>query len=514
MTMKKRTIYTIDWVKHHPYKNAAEEDKFFADLAEDVFTFISKSDLSSILDDDRKVLADVAIRLTMWFEDLVSETGIWKAATTEFKKRYGSWLPFYELSEDYEVGFVNMEDVKFLVWNEVQSFVGKDRFINPENPAIECVSEGVFALFDEAWETAPENEQLYGFLHDPTAIDSYWKARWLLEWFLRNAYVNPSAESDTMKSLEESIKDEDDEEQIGMKLYAIATQDAFCSRNNMLSITPPQWLGRIRDQKERGIWEGIKWRHISIMRYDEDDDTQLIFRDLVYDEDLAVEKESFNEGFLRRDLKLGNVLYCSLVSFKGAWYQCGQLVCIPTGNKLQKLIDEQRRKLRNIDYQATIYPLFKELSGGKNIMFFGSIEELKDAYRKMGFQGVDEHVVLDFNENCMMMCSPINGIMIVRDMAACICAEDNPFYDHVFADKNAHEFYFNPNLLEYRETCFLHDNNLLPDARISSLKGEEYGRWFLHKHGAYIIDYFYSNTREYDYDAKFDLIQLRPMEEC
>lgn len=509
--MKKRTIYTIDWVKRHPYKNATEEDRYFADLAEDVFKIISKSDLSSIFDDDKEVLADVAIRLTMWFEDLVSETGIWQAATKEFKKRYGSWLPFYKLGKDYEVGFVNKEDVMFLVWNEVQAYVGNDRFINPENPAIEWVSEDVFALFDEVWETAPANERLYDFLYDSTVTESYWKTRTVLGWFWLNSYVYPSAESDMMKTLDESVKNDDDERMVDMRLYFVAAQDSFCSKHNMLSITPQQWLGRIRNQKERKIWKNVKWRHISMLRFDEENDTQIIFRDLIYEEDIVVEKESFDEKYLRNDLRKDDVVYCSLVSFKGSWYQCGQLLPLSMSDKLRNFIDEQQRILKNIDYQSTLYPKFMEVSKGKDALFFGTLEELKDAYKKMGFKGVDEHVVLDFDNNCMMMCSPINGIVIVRDVAACVCADNNPFYDQTYASKNAHEFYFNSELVNYREACVLHDKNMLPDARVSSLKGDEYGQWFLHKHGAYIIDYFFSCTREYDYDAKLDLIQFRPI---
>ena len=170
-----------------------------------------------------------------------------------------------------------MEDVKFLVWNEVQSYVGNDKFINPENPAIEWVSEDVFALFDEAWETAPSNERLYEFLHDPTVVESYWQARKVLGWFLMNTYVYPSAESDIMKTLDESIKDDDDQQTMDMKLYFVSIQDTFCSKHNMLSIMPQQWMGRIRNQKERKIWENIKWRHVSMMRFDNENAVQIIY---------------------------------------------------------------------------------------------------------------------------------------------------------------------------------------------------------------------------------------------
>ena len=142
----------------------------------------------------------------------------------------------------------------------------------------------------------------------------------------------------------------------------------------------------------------------------------------------------------------------------------------------------------------------------------GSLEELRDFYKKMGFKEVDESINYEIEENCVLMCSPINGLVMFFNEAACICSEDNPFYDKAYAKENAHQFYFCEDLIDYREACDLHDGNYLPDAQVSSLKGDEYGNWFLHKHGQYIIDYFFSKTREYDYDAKFDLSQIVPKE--
>ena len=39
----------------------------------------------------------------------------------------------------------------------------------------------------------------------------------------------------------------------------------------------------------------------------------------------------------------------------------------------------------------------------------------------------------------------------------------------------------------------------IKDAAINSLKGTAYGKEFVRRHGAYLIDYFYKCTREYDF---------------
>ncbi len=99
--MRRKTIYPIDWVKSHPYRAPNEVDNFYADLADKVLDCIQRSDVSDFFDRDRETMKEEAIRLTMYFEDLASEIGVWRAATTEFRKRYGWPLPFYDLGNDY-----------------------------------------------------------------------------------------------------------------------------------------------------------------------------------------------------------------------------------------------------------------------------------------------------------------------------------------------------------------------------------------------------------------------------
>ena len=506
--MRRKTIYPIDWVDCHPYRTANQVDNFYADLANKVFECIKNSGIADAFDEDKEVMKDVAIHLTMYLEDLASEIGVWRAATTEFRKCYGSPLPFFELDDDYEEGFVNREDVRFLLWNEVQCYRGFESFINPENIGIEQVASEIFDLLDKAWETAPSNLRLYDFMHNSAALDSYWNARELIEWFHENAFVC----TNTWYDLSEAEEDCKDSQNPDIAIYAFRIEDAFKHKHNMLSISVPKWIGRIRRQEERDIWENIKWKHISFLEYYGDDGERLYLRDLAYDENFMVEKNSFNENFLRKQLKMNDVLYCSLVSFKSTWNQCGQLVGLGKKNdKMQELIDEQRRNLDNLNDQHTMYPKFMELSKGKKMLFFGSTDELKEAYKNLGFKGVDENFKIEFEKNCVLMCSPVNGLVLVFEQAACICDDDNPFYDKEFAKNNALQFYFNENLIDYSDACDLHEGNYLPDAKITSLKGDEYGNKFLHKHGQYIIDYYFSQTREYDYNAKFELNRFRPM---
>ena len=507
--MHNKNIYPKDWVTCHPYRIADEIDLYYANLSDKVYKVLSQPDVFDMFGYEKDALMFVAIRLTMWFEDIVSNNGIWKAVTTEFKKRYNTTLPFYETGDDYEEGFVNYEDIRFLLWNEAQSYQYGNCFINPENPVIEKTAFELYVLFDENWETAPENERLHLFIHNDNVLDSYWSARKLLEWFHQFAFVNTNAEYDLNEALASQSEDHFSFDGINSDIYLINIQDTFCHKRNILSITSQQWMARIRDKREYDIWENIKWKNISAFICESEDDTRVVFKDLIFEEKYAVEKESFDNSIIKHGFNNKNdVFLCSLVSFKEHWYQCGPMTLSKMNPKLQNWIDERTIALRNIKYQPTLYPKFLDISNGKELLFVGSVDEIKNIYKHLGFKEVDQHSFPDF-DNCIVLCSPFNGISIIPNMCECIFADNNPYYDKEKAMEYAHTFYFDPEQIEYRHSCNLHENNMLPDAKINSLKGDDYGNLFLHKNGSFIIDYCFSCTKQYDYDAQFTIYQMQ-----
>lgn len=499
--MRKRNIYTKDWLIHHPYKTYNAVDSYFADLADKVYNIITTSIISDAFIDSATT-KDVAIRLTMWFEDLVSEIGIWKAVTSEFKQRYNYTLPFYKLNEYYEEGMINIEDIRFLIWNEMQS-LHREMFINPENIGINVLSHAIFKLFEDEWEYAPENERLHAFIHNETITDSYWEARKLIEWFHRHAFVSTKSKTDLLKSFEHNQENNDINP---MKLlYFVEIEKIFNSKNNLLSLTAAQWIARIRDEKEFEIWDNIRWKSPLPHAVIGDDDITLQVKNLVTEEIFHIEKESFDDSLKKHRFGHEETLLCSTVSYKDKFFQCGMMT-VSSGNRLKELADDYRYKYEFVNEQSTIYPVFIKAFKGRDMVFVGSEDDFTKVFKKIGF---DEFKPTSFDKCCAIYCSPINGVGCCFDESVCICDKENPYYDKEYARKNAHNFYFNNGIVEYRLLCNLHDKNLLPDAHINNVEGnEKKGRDFIRKYGSYLIDYFHSKSRKYDYDAKIDIHQF------
>ncbi len=75
---------------------------------------------------------------------------------------YKKQLPFYILDEYYEEEEINNQDISFLIWYFLNT-VQEEKFIAPFNNFIVETAEKVMAVFDEAWDNAPENEYLKTF---------------------------------------------------------------------------------------------------------------------------------------------------------------------------------------------------------------------------------------------------------------------------------------------------------------------------------------------------------------
>lgn len=93
-----KKIYPKEWSATHPYKRSDASDLYYTAIANKVLNVLDSNQLDDVL--NREMVRPTALALTSWFEDIISQVGIWQAFTTECKRRYGSYLPFYDTSEE------------------------------------------------------------------------------------------------------------------------------------------------------------------------------------------------------------------------------------------------------------------------------------------------------------------------------------------------------------------------------------------------------------------------------
>lgn len=486
-----------------------EIDRYYTDIANRIYQVFNAPIASGMFDDDEDIRF-TSLCLAGWFEDVISQIGIWTTFTAECKKRYGNWLPFYPLDEDYYPDEINPEDIQFLLWHHLQTICREEgRVINPENPAIEAIANVIYSILDDAYETAPENERLWQFMHpEEKGLDGFDKYRFVLQWFHYDSYFNIENEEqylDTLEGIENDL-DGNWEGKQGVFQYGIYTSLMLRGRRGLLSLPSCEWLALWAERNDGPQdWRTAKESLESYFLLTDEDSEFLYLQDLCAEDKVyKVVKESFDLRNIQKRQVGESVFFCTLLRYGDVWCQMGMLVMPPSlDDKLKSSIEDMRGEKEHLNEKA-VYQDFMKATGGKPFRFCKSQQEMIDFFTHELKYDMKKNVELPptmkADHGLILMVSPRNGLCVQTRLCECIKSPDNAFYDAKVAAQKAVSFLFNPDVIPYDLSCMLQDKGMLPDAMMNSLKGEEYGRKFLQQNAHFLTDYFFHRCREKDYN--------------
>ncbi len=135
-------------------KKVTEAEKYYIELASRLaqhwddcgrFTHLSDSERQAV------VLAVVG-----YFQDIVTDAGIWRSFSMMHSHLYGTPLPFYPRRDDYIDFELNVDDLRFLIWYALEGQHYHNFNLSPLDPDIEWLANEFHKLLDEVYETAPE----------------------------------------------------------------------------------------------------------------------------------------------------------------------------------------------------------------------------------------------------------------------------------------------------------------------------------------------------------------------
>lgn len=502
--MKK--IYPKEWLELHPYKQTNSVDQYYVGIANEIHKRLYSSTIADAFEEEENIRY-TSLCLAAWFEDVISQTGIWQAFTAECRKRYGTYLPFYPIKGDYFPDEINLEDIRFLLWHHIQYLCRGISAINPENPGIEQTAQEIYGLLAEEYETAPENERMQEFLyHSAMGEEDFFRYREILDWFHYQCYFNIENVAQYRDEAERLLDDEKITPEMAETLiYATRTSLTFKGRRNLLSLTSPEWLALIgKAHPEHQLWGKVKARENSCYLLEKEDDEFLYVKDLCSEDEgeFKITKKSLNLSAIRSREVGKSTLICELIYFGNAWWQCGMLLENKYDQKIAEYVDDLTKQKEKTNEKATFHDFIKA-SGGKSFVFCQSQEEISDfLLNKMGY-GLKEDLDIPrihTETGAMLMANPHTGLHIQFKLCECIKSPDNPYYNKEEAEKNAIMFIVNPDVIPYQLSCILQDEGMLPDAYLNSLQGKEYGQEFIRKNAHFLTDYFHYRCREKDFD--------------
>lgn len=503
---KKRTIFTKDWMTLHPFAQSDETDLYYANLADKVFALLEDSDYAKLLRNKGDMIY-VSLCITAWFEDVISQLGIWKAFSTECKRRYGTYIPFYGTDGIYNQDEPNLADVKFLLWHHVQHIYFDDRFIFPNVKGLDELAGEIYRLLDAEYETAPENTRLHSLLCEGELTGKeFYQYRDVLKWFHFGCYFNVGNSQKLRQKMQEIMPQVQDRMQADIAAYGIQNDLVSGSRSNLLSLTTPEWMALVsRQHPERKIWAEAKSQEFSYYTIEREDDGYVYMKDLVSGEkDIKVCKESIKVKDFSGLIKNKSIIVASLFWYGDCWWQNGIMTDANDKKATKASVAEEKAKRAHTNEKA-IYDNFKKSAGGKWYAIFKDNEEFeKFLTESMGYANVKSEQLPKMSEESkgvIAFATPYCGLRVVFGVTPCVKADDNPFYDKAYATEHASEFFFDEQNIPYEVSCLLNDNGMLPDASLQG-EGSEGLQPVFDSNRQFIIDYSLHGSRERNLSPK------------
>lgn len=498
-----RKIYPIDLIPFLPYKKADATDMYYANIANRVLNDCLDDEFIEEKDSEEN-LRTIAVRLTLWFEDVVSCGGIWTAFTTECKRRYGRPIPFFDIDEnDYYRDEVNREDVYFLLWHFTVDELEMPFLVNPMAKPFINAANKVFRLFEDEFEKAPVNDRWHDAFHPhlETGDLLYSFSSYLRQIFIRCNYLDWNTYEVLNEKLEKLSNKLEEDADFGMLCYDTEAHMLFLYNDGLLGLTPAEWAAmtiRIEDNRLGTKMLAFETVDNMVRIISDEDNNYFYLKDLPElggDDKVTyrVRKDSLKVKF--DDVIVGEDCFGGrLTKIDGEWFLNGISARLSYDDvKKNHYLMEQQVSYKIKENDKLMYERFRKVMNGKDIVFIQNSEELAEVGRRLNdgktlFSG--EYLSLVEGPTAIL-CTPDDGIDFIRDFVDCIKDEDNPFYDITSARENAIILMEDADLLSYSAACVLWQRGMLSDVSIEKDNDDyESGHKLVVENAQFILDYF------------------------
>ena len=256
--MKSNKIFIEDWLKNKPYNNHNSIDIEYLTISNKIYKkFDEYFSIFDTLDVTRQEMKDLAVFLSAYLEDLVSDTQIWNAFISIHKREYKKPLPFYEES-NYTDEEVNKIDIQFLIWYYF-NITNPERFLSPYDEYLNVLAGEVFEILNNEYEYVSENEILkQHYLLKPNS--DFYETRSTIQKILFESYLFGI---DSKTKLNEKIIDSFSEknqleknEQLRL-INSITDSHTHSYRTKLLAYKGKDWLSEIIG-KEHNLFNSVK----------------------------------------------------------------------------------------------------------------------------------------------------------------------------------------------------------------------------------------------------------------
>ncbi len=153
----KDLISKKDFLAWQPnYPTITETDPYYWEFANRLASIGEESAMGKKV--PASLIKRVALTLTGYIQDVISDSGIWRSFVEANRKLYGWSVPFHELPENYVDYELNREDVRFLCWYAIAMSYEDMRDLYPHDKELLEMADTLFDHLESVYEDAPQPE--------------------------------------------------------------------------------------------------------------------------------------------------------------------------------------------------------------------------------------------------------------------------------------------------------------------------------------------------------------------
>ena len=482
--------------KGHPFGFSSATDTDYVRIANTVFDMLRYVSFSAQRTGEE--MKRMAIKLTLYFEDIVSEIGLWRSFVHLHQSLYGKPLPFYYTDMGYTEDEPNIYDIQLLLWDATLDDEYSETLVNPENEALACAARTVYAYFMELFEDTPINEDLYDFFHEARFTDNFYDVRQVLKWYFFDCYLTSGRfrESTFSEALDYQMDLCRGNRQVAQS--AAEASIAFRYQVGPLALKPQEWLSALLTvhghADEAAAVAAIVAKDLEpyvLERYDR----QTVILRSVDDELMTVRRTPYFQVQTTL-LKSPDTEGCvgSYAQYDGEWYLNG----MNTWGDILRLIPEYKKE-RDIERNATFGDLATDARSvlhSRQLFFFATPEAYEAFYRdelKMP-QGSKTSLPRGVKNIMLFIPNLAEGkLCTIMDCAEYICHPDNPMYDK--EKSKSHILIADLDRVPGEFIRYAITHHLLPDFALNSNHGYTRGRQLAQDN----LDFLARTLRRQDY---------------
>jgi len=484
--MRKILIPQQEIKSRHPKGMTSYTDGDYAKFAGKL---LAQIEAFGVADMTSQEMRDIAINLTMYFEDVLADAGIWHCFTDKMHEMYGKYLPFYDIDEsEYFQDEPNLEDVKFVIWHTlVNHRASEGKITNPETPVITDLAPVLYLYMQNQFEVMPVNEDLKEYLEKADFMDDFYLQRDLLKWLCYDCYLTyiPDCQ-DYIQEVAEKYT-----EMLGgnknSAFYLTESLIPYQEKIGPLALLPTEWLAlllRTNGCEDKAVWvEEEKSIDFNACRLVDAKVGKGITFESAEGEQFFV--SSYNLNHPGANCYECNVVLGSFVRYREEWYANGDSSWLPNGLEAFEQV-KQELAAKKIDNGDKYDELLKE-SGGNPFFYFGDVQSLKSFLTKEF--GLPKNMVTEMNvpvsgEFCLGLIGKNKAFALILKAPKCLKDDRNPYYDKREATKCALQVALQmpAPLLNYAM-----EHGMLPDAALNSVYGVERGKEIFRKDYDFLV---------------------------